>query len=134
MSLNVGKPHSMLVCTDAERNVPQSSSQSLEVKPRRTELKVVNKSNCLRVELDNSLDWKDQVQAVSLQVSRGPGLLKYAQICLTFSALTSRYSYYIEWCSVVTEEQYLCKLVSRTSMTWTRALVYQGCMTLAYGS
>ena len=51
-----------------------------------TELEVVNKIKYLRVQVDKSLDWNSQVQAVSLKVSRGLGLLKHAKTFLPFSA------------------------------------------------
>ena len=43
----------------------------------------------LGVLLDNSLNWKDQVQAVSLKVPGGLGILKHAKNFLPFSALTN---------------------------------------------
>ena len=61
-----------------------------------TELEVVNKIKYLRVQVDNSLGWKSQVQAVSLKVSRGLGLLKHAKKFLPFSALTNLYTSIIE--------------------------------------
>ena len=56
----------------------------------------MNKIKYLGVQVDNSLDWKSQVQAVSLKVSRGLGLLKHAKKFLPFSALTNLYTSIIE--------------------------------------
>ena len=75
MSLNVAKTQSMLASTKAKRKALGKSNQNLQVKFNRTELEVVSKIKYLGVLLDNSLDWKDQVRAVSLKVSRGLGIL-----------------------------------------------------------
>ena len=96
LSLNVAKTQSMLVSTKAERNVLNMSNQNLQIKIHGTELEVVNKIKYLGVQVDNSLDWKSQVQAVSLKVSRGLGLLKHAKKFLPFSALTNLYTSIIE--------------------------------------
>ena len=79
LSLNVAKTQSMLVSTKVKRETLDRSSQHLQVKINGTELEVVSKIKYLGVLLDNSLDWKDQVQAVSLKVSRGLGILKHAK-------------------------------------------------------
>ena len=71
LSLNVAKTQLMMVSTKARRNALDRSNQSLQVKIHGTELEVVSKIKYLGVLLDNSLDWKDQVRAVSLKVSRG---------------------------------------------------------------
>ena len=96
LSLNVAKPHSMLVSTKVKRKALDKSSQHLHVKINGTELEVVSKIKYLGVLLDNSLDWKDQVQAVSLNASRGLGILKHAKKFLPFSALTSFYTSIVE--------------------------------------
>ena len=56
----------------------------------------MSKIKYLGVQLDNNLDWKVQVQAVSSKVSRGLGLLKHAKNFLPFSALTSLYTSIVE--------------------------------------
>ena len=96
LSLNVAKTQSMLVSTKDRRNALDWSNQNLQVKIHGTELEVVSKIKYLGVLLDNSLDWKDQVRAVSLKVSRGLGLLKHAKKFLSLSALKSLYTSIIE--------------------------------------
>ena len=61
-----------------------------------TELEVDSKIKYLGVLLDNSLDWKDQVRAVSLKVSRVLGILKHGKNFLIFSALTSLFTSIVE--------------------------------------
>ena len=79
LSLNVTKTQSMLVSTKARENALDRSNQNLQVKIHGTELEVVSKIKYLGVLLDNSLDWKDQIRAVSLKASRGLGLLKHSK-------------------------------------------------------
>ena len=96
---------SMLVSTKAKRKALEKSNQNLKVKISGTELEVFSKIKFLGALLDNSLDWKDQVQAVSLTVSRGLGILKHSKKFLPFSALPSLYTSIVEphfryYCSV----------------------------------
>ena len=65
----------MLVSTNAKRLANDKSNQNVQVKIHGTELEVASKIKYLGVVLDNSPDWKDQVWAVSLNVSRGLGIL-----------------------------------------------------------
>ena len=86
----------MLVSTKAKRKAIDKSNQNLQVKINGMELEVASKSKYLGVLLDNSLDWKDQVRAVSLEVSRGLGILQHAKTFLPLSALTILYTSIIE--------------------------------------
>ena len=79
LSLNVAKTKLMLVSTKAKRKALNKSNQNLQVNINGTELEVVSKIKLLGVLLDNSFDWKEQVQAVSLKVSSGLGILKHAK-------------------------------------------------------
>ena len=125
LSLNVAKTKSMLVSTKAKGKTLNKSNQNLQVNINGTELEVVSKIKLLGVLLDNSLDWKEQVQAVSLKVSRGLGILKHAKKFLPFSALTSLYTSIVEphfryccsvWgCAGTTEINRLQKLQNRAA-------------------
>ena len=66
LSLNVAKTQSMLVSTKAKRKAIDKSNRNLQVKVKGTDLDVVSKIKYLRVRLNNSLDWKDQVRADQL--------------------------------------------------------------------
>ena len=131
MSLNVAKTKSMLVSTKAKRKTLNKSNQDLQVNINETELEVVSKIKLLGVLLDNSLDWKEQVQAVSLKVSRGLGILKHAKKFLPFSALTSLYTSIVEphfryccsvWgCAGTTEINRLQKLQNRAARIVTNS-------------
>ena len=61
LSLNVAKTHSMLITTKQKRNVLKSSNQNLEVNIRNNDLDVVQKTKYLGVQIDCSLDWKEQM-------------------------------------------------------------------------
>ena len=75
--------------------------------------------------LDYSLNWKDQVRAVYLKVSRGLCILKHAKKFLPFSALTSLCNSIVEphfrcccsvWgCAGITEIYRLQKLQNRAA-------------------
>ena len=112
LSLNVARIQSMLVSTKAKRKALDTSNQNLQVKINGTELEVVSKIRYLGVLLDNSLDWKDQVRAVSLKVSRGLGILKHARKFLPSSALTNLYTSIVE-----PHFRYCCSVWSRAGTT-----------------
>ena len=79
----------------------------------------------LKLLAKSSSDWKEQVQAVSLKVSRGLGILKHTKTFLPFSALTSLYTSIVEphfryccsvWgCAGTTEINRLQKLQNRAA-------------------
>ena len=113
----------MVVSTKAKRKALNKSNQNLQVIINGTELEVVSKIKLLGVLLDNSLDWKEQVQAVSVKASRGLGNLKHAKKLLPLSALISLYTSIVEphfqyccsvWgCAGTTEINLLQKLQNR---------------------
>ena len=131
LSLNVAKTQSMLVSTKVMGEALDRSSQHLQVKINGTELEAVTKIKFLGGLLDNRLDWRDQVQAVSLKVSRGLGILKYVKKCSPFSALTSLYTSIVKpqfrycclvWgCAGTTEINQLQKLQNRAARIVTNS-------------
>ena len=60
LSLNVAKTHSMLVSTKQRHNILQSQNKDLDLKICENGLQVVQKTKYLGVEIDCSLDWKEQ--------------------------------------------------------------------------
>ena len=70
LSLNVAKTHSMLISTKQKHNSLKGRSETLELTIRDNELEVVQKTKYLGVQIDCSLDWKEQIKAVSTKVSR----------------------------------------------------------------
>ena len=61
-SLNVMKTHSMLISTKSKHKTLENQRESLKLKTRDNELKVVQKSKYLGVQIDNNLDWKEHIQ------------------------------------------------------------------------
>ena len=64
LPLNVAKTRSMLVFTKAKWKALDKSNQNLRVKIYGMELEVVTKITFFGDLLDNSLDWKNEVQKV----------------------------------------------------------------------
>ena len=96
LSLNVAKTHSMLITTKQKRNVLKSSNQNLELNIRNNELDVVQKTKYLGVQIDCSLDWKEQIKAVSAKVSRAIGFLKHTKKFLPRVTLENLYTGIVE--------------------------------------
>ena len=60
----------MLITTKQKHNVLITSNQNLELNIRNNELDVVQKTKYHGVQTDSSLDYKEQIKAVSAKVSR----------------------------------------------------------------
>ena len=69
LSLNVAKTHAMLVCTKQKHATLKSQNEDLKLKIRENELQVVEKTKYIGVQIDCSLDWKEQIKAVSAKVT-----------------------------------------------------------------
>ena len=96
LSLNVAKTHAMLITTRQKRNVLKSTNQNLELNIRDNELDAVQKTKYLGVQIDFSLDWKEQIKAVSAKVSRAIGFLKHAKKFLPGVTLENLYTGIVE--------------------------------------
>ena len=70
------KTHPMLISTMQINNSLKSQGEALELKIRDNELEVVQKTKYIGVQIDCSLDWKEQIKAVSTKVYMAIGLLK----------------------------------------------------------
>ena len=123
LSLNVAKTHSMLVSTKQRHNILQSQNKELDLKIRENRLEVVQKY--LGVEIDSSLDWKEQIKAIYTKVSRAVGFLKHAKSFLPKETLKTIYTGIVEphfryccsvWgCACSTEINQLQKLQNRAA-------------------
>ena len=92
ISLNVAKTHSMLISTKQKHNSLKSRSEALELNIHDNELEVVQKTKYLGVKIDCSLDWKEQIKAVSTKVSRAIGFLRHAKSFLPMTSLKTLYT------------------------------------------
>ena len=67
--MNVAKTHSMLVSSKQRHNILNDNNEVLKLKIHDNELEVVKKTKYLGLQIDCSLDWKEQIKAVSAKVS-----------------------------------------------------------------
>ena len=70
LSLNVAKTLSMLISTKQQGSSLRSRNEALELKIRDNELIVVQKTKYLGVQIDCSLGWKEQINAVATKIFR----------------------------------------------------------------
>ena len=96
LSLNVAKTHSMLISTKQKDSSVRSQSKALELKIRDNELVVVQKTKYLGVQIDCSLDWKEQVNTVAAKVSRAIDFLRHARSFLPKASLKTLYTGIVE--------------------------------------
>ena len=100
-NLNVAKTHSMLISTKQKHKILKSRNKYLVLKIRDNELEVVNKTKYLGVQIDCSLDWKEQIKAVSSKVSRAVGFLRHAKSFVPKETLRPLYTGIVDphfWC------------------------------------
>ena len=131
LSLNVAKTNSMLITTKQKRNILKDTNLDLDLNLRESELEVVQKTKYLGVQIDCSLDWKEQIKAVSAKVSRAVGFLKHAKNFLPRETLKTLYTGIVEphfryCCSVLgccgsTEINQLQKLQNRAARIVTNS-------------
>ena len=131
LSLNVAKIHSMLISTKQKHNSLKSRSEALELKIRDNELEVVQKTKYLGVQIDCSLDWKEQIKAVSTKVFRAIGFLRHPKSFLPMESLKTLYTGIAEphfryccsvWgCAGSTEINQLQKLQNRAARIITNS-------------
>ena len=96
LSLNLSNTQSMLICMKLKHQKLRTAGDNLCLNIRRKDLDVVQKVKFFRVQVDNSLDWKEQIKVISSKVSRVLGLLKHAKIFLLESSLRSLYFCIVE--------------------------------------
>ena len=131
LSLNVAKTNSMLITTKQKRNILKDTNLDLDLNLRENELEVVQKTKYLGVQIDCSLDWKEQIKAVSAKVSRAVGFLKHAKNFLPRETLKTLYTGIVEphfryccsvWgCCGSTEINQLQKLQNRAARIVTNS-------------
>ena len=86
----------MLIATKPKHRTLNNAAGKLNLEIRGRELDVVKKTKYLGVQVDNSLDWKEQIKAVSSKVSRAIGFLKHARNILPMASLKALYSGIVE--------------------------------------
>ena len=107
-------------------NILKSQNKDLVLKIRDNELEVGSKkTKYLGVQIDCSLDWKEQIKAVSCKVSRAVSFLRHAKSLLPKETLQALYTGIVEphfryccsvWgCAGLTEINQLQKLQNRAA-------------------
>ena len=79
LSLNVSKTQSMLICTKPKPQKLRTAGDNLCLNINGIDLELVQKVNYLRVQVDNSIDWKEQIKVTFSKVSKALGLLKHTK-------------------------------------------------------
>ena len=74
----------------------KGQNEDLKLKIRDNELEVVKKTKYLGLQIDCSLDWKEQIKAVSAKVSRAIRFLKHAKSFLPKETLQTLYTGIVE--------------------------------------
>ena len=96
LSLNVAKTHSMLISSKQKHSSLKGQNKHLKLKIRDNELDVVKKTKYLGLQIDCSLNWKEQIKTVSAKVSRAIGFLKHAKPFLPKETLQTLYAGIVE--------------------------------------
>ena len=106
LALNVAKTQSMFLATKQKRRILENQHKVLDLNINGNELQIVQNTNYLRVQIESSLDWKEQIKALFVKVSRALGFLKHAKnLLLPRETLRTLYTGIVEphfryWCSV----------------------------------
>ena len=79
----------MLICKKLKHQKLRTAGGNIYLNARGKDLDVVQKVKYLRAKVDNSLEWKEQIKAISSKVSKALGLLKHAKNFLPESSLRS---------------------------------------------
>ena len=96
LSLNVARTHSMLIATQQKHKSLAYSDIRFDPKIREMEIEIRSKAKYLGVQIDDNLNWKEHIRAVSAKVSRAVGFLKYSKQYLPLSAVKTLYTSIVE--------------------------------------
>ena len=96
LSLNVKKTHSMLISSKQKHKILNNQNEFLELRIQGAELKVMQSTKYLGVQVDNTLDWRERTKTISSKVSRPIGFLKHARSLLPEESLRSLYTGIVE--------------------------------------
>ena len=92
LSLNVAKTYSMLNFSQQKHKSLTHSGIRFDPKIRKKEIEIRNKAKYLGVQIDDNLNWKEHISAVSAEVSRAVALLKYSKRYFPTTAVKTLYT------------------------------------------
>ena len=96
LSLNIVKTQSMLIAIKPRHQALSNAAENLKLEILGNELDVVRKTRYLGVQVDNSLDWKEQIKMISSKVSRAIRFLKYVKNILHIASVKTLYAGIVE--------------------------------------
>ena len=131
LSLKLAKTHSMLIVSQQKHKSLAHSDIRFDPKIRETDIEIRSKAKYLGVQIDDNLNWKEHIRAVSTKVSRAVGFLKYSKQYLPLTAVMTLYTSIVEphfqyccsvWgCCNTAEIQHLQKLQNRVARIITNS-------------
>ena len=131
LSLNVAKTHSMLIASQQKHKSLTLSNIKFEPKIKEKEIERRHEAKYLGVQIDDKLNWKGHIRAVSAKVSRAVGFLKYSKRYLPIATVKTLYTSIVEphfqyccsvWgCCSAAEIQHLQKLQNRAARIVTNS-------------
>ena len=92
LSLNVVKIRAMLISTKQNYKALQNQNHDLRLKIKSMELDTVIFTRYLGVNIDSSLNWKENTEAIPSKVSRANGFLEHARNFLPQDTLKTFYT------------------------------------------
>ena len=92
VSFNVAKTHSIIISTKKKLVALKGQTDQLDLRIRHKGLDCVECTKYLGVYIDNALDWKKHIQAVSKKISHFLGMIKYAKSFLPLVSLGNLYT------------------------------------------
>ena len=106
----------MLISSKQKHSSLKGQNKHLKLKIRDSELDVIKKTKYLGLQIDCSLDWKEQIKTLSAKVSRAVGFLKHAKSFLPKETLQTLYTGIVEphfrYCCPVWAALVQAKLIS----------------------
>ena len=131
LSLNVAKTHSMLIASQQKHKSLAHSDIRFDPKIRENEIEILTKAKYLGVQIDENLNWKEHIRAVSAKASRAVEFLKYSKQYLPLTAVKTLYTSIVEphfqycysvWgCCYAADIELLQKLQSRAARIVTNS-------------
>ena len=129
LSLDVTKTKAMAILTKQKEKWLSENSKELFLSIQEERIDNVQFTKYLGLQMDNYLNWKGHIKALSIKISRAIGCLKHAKNFLTQGSLKTLYSGIVEphfryCCSVwdkcgATEKNHLQKLQNRAARILT---------------
>ena len=117
----------MFIATKLQHQARNNAAENLKLGVLGNELDFVTQARYLSVQVDNGIDWREQIKTLSSKVSKAIAFLKFAENILPIASVKTLYAGIVEphfryFCSVwgccgATTMNLLQKLQNRTART-----------------